>query len=49
MAASEIYSLLHIINFQRLEVDGIMRTHTQSGARARILYFRKIQYLSVSK
>jgi hypothetical protein len=28
MASSEIYSLLHIINFQRLEVNGIMRTHT---------------------
>jgi hypothetical protein len=29
MAASEIYGLLHIINFQPLEVNGIMHTHTQ--------------------
>jgi hypothetical protein len=30
MATSEIYSLLHIINFQCLEVNGIMHTHTHT-------------------
>jgi hypothetical protein len=30
MAASDIYSLLCILNFHRLEVNGIMRTHTHT-------------------